>query len=167
LLACSDPLDSLHPLSRSEFDPVPFLTDEDSTPWRAYPSVFSIGQTEESVSGSTLYVDGNFTPETNRFPPSRYRRGLSAAFTIPIRGVATIPRAEYPSSPIQRLPAAAVRSTPLSRTRVIPKASHSLPGPLVNFRHSFSPCSSRPRACAISLIPVSGSRARNKTHPAR
>jgi hypothetical protein len=52
-------------LSRSEFEPGPKTTVE------PYTSVFSIGHTAKSVSASTLYLEGNFTPETNPFPPSR------------------------------------------------------------------------------------------------
>jgi hypothetical protein len=59
-------------LSRSEFEPGPLLDAvRAKTPVEPYTSVFSIGHTAKSVSGSTLYLEDNFTPETNRFPPSR------------------------------------------------------------------------------------------------
>jgi len=53
-----------------------------------------------------------------------------------MRGVVLILRVRYPSSPIQRLLAGEVRSLPLSRVRVMEKASLSRPGPLVSLIRS-------------------------------
>jgi len=106
-------------------------------------------------------------PDTNGSSAMRNRRGRPEAFVIPMRGVGRMRPGLYPSSPSHRLPPASVKSQPLSRTRVIPKASDSRPGPLVNFGRSFGPCKVTLRDLAISWMPDRGSSARNSTLPAR
>ena len=69
-------------------------------------------------------------------------------------------------SAIKRSDFGLVRSLPLSRTRVTPKASAIRPGPLVSFFRSRGPAMDTPRATAISSRPTSGSSARNRMAPA-
>ena len=85
---------------------------------------------------------------------------------MPMRGVMRIFLARKPSSPIHRLEVGEVRSTPLSRALVMPKASARRPGPEVSLGRSRGPCNVILRARAISAMPSSGSRARKRTDPA-
>jgi len=85
---------------------------------------------------------------------------------MPIRGVMRIFFAEKPSSPIHRLEVGEVRSTPLSRFLVMPKASARRPGPEVSLGRSRGPCSVILRARAMASMPSRGSRARKRTDPA-
>jgi hypothetical protein len=104
--------------------------------------------------------------ETNLLPAMTYRRHSAVALVIPIRGVTQSSFARKPSLPSHKLERGEVRSHPLSRARVIPNASARRPGPLVSFGRSAGACTTNPRARAISSMPASGSRARNKTEPA-
>src|SRR5207244_390841 len=67
----------------------------------------------------------NHSRDTNSFPAITYRSRISAAFLMPTRLVINTRRTRYPSSAIQRSESALVRFLPLSRSRVIPKASAS------------------------------------------
>src|SRR5437879_11650782 len=85
--------------------------------------------------GTRPYV-AVFGPETNGFPAIRYRSGSFAALVIPIRVVVAIRAGRYPSSPIHKSDFALVISLSLSRSRVMPRASASLPGsPVSRGRH--------------------------------
>ena len=64
------------------------------------------------------------------------RSSLSDAFVMPIRGVTLIRGGRKPSSAIRKSDVGEVTSLPLSRSRVMPKASARRPGPLVSFRET-------------------------------
>ena len=74
----------------------------------------------------------NFGPETQPFPAMAKRRGSSAAWRMPMRGVTTTRPARVPSSRSCKGDSGSSKSSPLSALRVIPSAWHSRPGPLVN-----------------------------------
>ena len=79
-------------------------------------------------SASTVFRRG---PETNTFSAITKRKGRAAALVMPMRRVVSTRGGWKPSSAMKRSELARVRSFPLSRLRVMPNASASLPGPLV------------------------------------
>ncbi len=102
--------------------------------------------------------------ETKGLPARRKRAGRSASLLMPILGVTRTSLATKPSSRICRSDFGEVRSAPLSRSRVIPKAWHSRPGPEVR---AATRVASSPRFLAMVSRPRMGSSARNRTPPAR